>query len=144
MKICLPASTNFRKSVKFPGTGNVHGQQEVASKENKEETAYPMVSERRQRIQEAWARLRKKRTEAQTLRVHATELWARLDIKKGHLKKADDLFMDQARAFVDQRSAPEKQELEMSFRQLSEARIEISIDEKELERVEGKLDTGRG
>ena len=140
-------STGFNKLSKereILGTGNVHGQQEVASKENKEETAYPMVSERRQRIQEAWARLRKKRTEAQTLRVHATELWARLDIKKGDLKNADDLFMDQARAFFDQRSAPEKQELEMSFRQLSEARIEISIDEKELERVEGNLILAEG
>jgi hypothetical protein len=140
-------STSFNKLSKegeVSETGNVHGLQEVASKENKEETAHPMVSERRQRIQEAWARLRRKRTEAQTLRVHATELWAHLDIKKRDLKKADDLFMDQARAFVDQRLAPEKQELEISFRQLSEARIQISIEENELERVEGRLILAEG
>jgi hypothetical protein len=125
---------------KVSGTGNEDGLQEVASKVYKEkETAYPAISERRQRIQEAWTRLRNKRTEAQTLRVHVGELWAGLEIHKKDLKKADDLFMDQARAFINKNSASENQELELSFRQLIEARTEFNIEENELERVRGKL-----
>ena len=125
---------------KVSGTGNEDGLQEVASQVHKEkETAYPTISERRQRVQEAWTKLRNKRTEAQTLRVHASELWAGLEIKNKDLKKADELFMDQARAFIEKNSVYENQELELSFRQLSEARTQISIEENELERVRGKL-----
>jgi hypothetical protein len=136
-----------RHSSRSPGSGEGKSEclREVASNvlEEKEE-AHHIHSQRQNRILEGWQRLRSKRTEAQTLRVSAAELRARLDIKRKDLQMFDEIFMHRAQAFVNNSSEVATQELKQAYRQLGEARVEINLDENELESVEGKLILAEG